>query len=305
VFSTAKATLRLIFLALCCLLVSAGSAAAQRTLDEWPVRGSAGPDAVGRGVEAVFWNPAAITTRAYRGEAFVADQRTPDEIGVRGFAVAGAWRLDARTTVGAAYQHLGIDDIGETSESPLPDPGVPPTFSIGEDQIHVGAAHVLSKDLTVGAGVRLDKSNESWSSGADSTSTSLTAGLLIRPAFLARIDPSVGGSMIFRQGGLRWTGGVDFALPLSGALQTRFGYGVRGGDGLVDLEHRLGLGLSWRRLVAASLGATAGSSGAGRKWEPTIGATLRLSRYELGVLREALANDFGAAYSFRLRLGID
>ena len=286
------------------MLTLAAPASAQRVFDEWPVRTSAGPDAVARGVEAVFWNPAAIYTRTYRGEAFIADQRTPDEIGVGGFAIAGAWRLDARTTIGAGYQHVGLDDIGETSESPLPDPGIPATFSIGEDQVHVGAAHSLSSGFLIGAGVRLDRSDET---GADSTSTSLTGGLLIRPtaSFLATFDPTVGGGIVIHQDGIRWSGGVDFALPEFSTITSRVGYGLRGGDGVAEPEHRMGLSVTWRNLLTASLGAMNGSGGAEREWEATYGASLRVSRYELGVLREALANDFGAAYSFRLRVGID
>jgi hypothetical protein len=293
-----------LLLAVSGFLVLGAPASAQRVFDEWPVRTSAGPDAVSRGVEAVFWNPAAINTRTYRGEAFIADQRTPEEIGVGGFAVAGAWRLDARTTIGAGYQHVGLDDIGETSESPLPDPGIPPTFSIGEDQIHIGAAHALSSGFLIGAGVRLDRSDET---GADSTSTSLTGGLLFRPTlpFLATLAPSLGGGIVIHQDGIRWSGGVDFALPEWSAVQSRVGYGLRGGDAATELEHRVGLSVTWRNLLTASLGAMNGSAGAERQWEATYGASLRISRYELGVLREALANDFGAAYSFRLRLGID
>ena len=296
--------MRSLLLVFSCLLALAGPASAQRVFDEWPVRTGAGPDAVARGVEAVFWNPAAIYTRTYRGEAFIADQRTPDEIGVGGFAIAGAWRLDSRTTIGAGYQHVGLDDIGETSESPLPDPGIPATFSIAEDQIHFGAAHALSQEFLIGAGVRLDRSDET---GADSLSTSLTGGLLLRPtaAFLATIAPTLGGNIVIHQDGIRWSGGVDFALPAFSAIESRVGYGLRGGEGLTELEHRLGLSLTWRNLLTASLGAMNGSAGAERQWEATYGASLRLSRYELGVLREALANDFGAAYSFRLRLGID
>jgi hypothetical protein len=296
--------LRAIFLAISCGLISTAPLLAQRVFDEWPVRTSAGPDAVARGVEAVFWNPAAIYTRTYRGEAFIADQRTPDQIGVGGFAIAGAWRLDGRTTVAAGYQHVGIDDIGETSESPLPDPGIPATFSIGEDQVHVGAAHALSAGLMIGGGVRLDRSDET---GADSTSTSLTGGVLVRPTLpaIAALSPTVGGAIVVQQDGIRWSGGVDFALPTVSAVTSRLGYGVRGGDGFPDVEHRVGLAATWREMITASIGAMNGNAGGDRKWEATLGASLRVSRYELGVLREALANDFGAAYSFRLRVGID
>jgi hypothetical protein len=277
---------------------------AQRIFDEWPVRTSAGPDALLRGVEAVYWNPGAISTHTYRGEGFVADQRTPDVIGVGGLAAAAAWRLDGRTTIAGGYQHFGIDDIGETSDSPLPDAGVAPTFSIAEDQLHFGASHALSDVLRAGAGFRYDRSNES---GINESTTSLIAGFLFAPVFapLARLQPNAGATLIAGGDGVRWSGGVDFALPALAEVTARLGYGVRGGEGLPGPEHRIGLTAAWGQLFTASGGAMSANAGEGRTWETTVGASVRVSRYELGILRESLANDFGAAYSFRLRLGID
>ncbi len=296
--------MRLLFVIVLSGLSWSSNVSAQRIFDEWPVRTSAGPDVLLRGVEAVYWNPAAITTHTYRGEAFLADQRTPDIIGVGGLAAAGAWRLDARTTIAAGYQHFGIDDIGETSDSPLPDPSGAPTFSIAEDQLHFGAAHALSGVLSAGAGFRYDRSNES---GFNESTTSLIAGFVYSPkhAALSRFEPAAAASLIAGGDGVRWSGGLDFAFPAVADLTTRAGYGVRGGEGMPGPEHRLGLTATWRQMLTASLGAMSGSAGEGREWEATLGASLRVNRYELGVLRESLANEFGAAYSFRLRVGID
>ena len=296
--------MRVFLLVVLWLAALADTAAGQRMFDEWPVRTHAGPDALSRGAEAVFWNPAAIPVRAHRGEVMVADQRTPDAVGVGGFAAAAAWRLDAATTVAAGYQHMGIDDIGETSESPLPDPGIPATFSIGEDQIYLSAAYVLGSALTAGAGVRYDRSNES---GIYESTTSFNGGLLYTAnlASLGAFAPAAGATITVRGGGVRWSGGVDFAIPSFSSISTRIGYGVRGGAGIPAPEHRLGATALWRQMLTVTLGAMSGSGGGARAWEPTLGASLRVRRYELGVLREALANEFGAAYSFRLRVGID
>ena len=296
--------LRTSFLCFACVIWLTNPATAQRVFDEWPVRTSAGPDALQRGVEAVYWNPAAIYTRTFRGEAMITDQRTPDAIGVGGFGAALAWRLDARTTIAAGYQRVSIDDIGETSESPLPDPGIPATFSIGEDQLTLGASHSVSDVISAGAGFRYDRSDET---GASLSTTSLTGGLLLRPTFavLQRYSPTAGASIIAHRDGIRWSGGVDFALPLVQDFETRLGYGARGGEGTPEIEHRVGLTGSWRSIATATVGAMSGGSGSDRAWELTFGGALRFSRYELGVLREALANDFGAAYAFRLRVGIN
>jgi hypothetical protein len=122
---------------------------------------------------------------------------------------------------------------------------------------------------------------------------------------LEGFQPAVGGSILARDGGVRWSGGVDFALPAITDIGSRVGYGIRGGDGMPGLEHRVGLTATWRQMLTASIGAMSAAAGEGRSWEATLGASLRVNRYELGILRESLSNDFGAAYSFRLRLGID
>jgi hypothetical protein len=299
-----RRSVRTSFLCFLCSLALSAPAAAQRVFDEWPVRTSAGPDALLRGVEAVYWNPAAIQTRAKRGELLVTDQRTPEVIGIGGFGVALAWRLDVRTTIAAGYQRVSIDDIGETSESPLPDPGISPTFSIGEDQLTFGVSHKVNDALSVGAGGRYDRSDEA---GFDQSTTSLTAGILILPAisFINAFTPAAGGSIIAHRDGIRWSGGVDFALPRLSNVTTRLGYGVRGGEGMPGPEHRMGVTALWREMVSLTAGLMNGSGGGERVWEPTLGASLRVSRYELGALRESLSNEFGAAYAFRLRVGID
>ncbi|MGQ0814956.1 MAG: hypothetical protein ACT4O1_10885 [Gemmatimonadota bacterium] len=275
----------------------ASAACAQRVFD-WPLRTSAGPEAVTRGAEAAFWNPAGITSGGGRGEVIIADQRAPDEIGIGGFAAAASWRLDARTTVAAGYQHVGIDDIGATSTSPLPD-AAEPTFSVGEDQIAIGVSHLLGAALTAGGAVRHDRSNES---GINETTTSLGAGFLFAPALPFR--PTVGVSLLTQSGGVRYNGGIELASSLAEAVELRAGYGVRGGENTVATEHRIGATVNWRRLVTVTGGIASADAGAERSYEPLVGASLRVSRYEFGVLRETLANDFGAAYSFRFKLGL-
>lgn len=275
----------------------ATSASGQRVLD-WPVRTNAGPEAVARGVEATYWNPAAIASGTSRGEVLIADQRSPASIGVGGFAAAVSWRLDPRTTVAAGYQHVSIDDIGETSTSPLPDTGEP-TFSIGEDQFAIGVAHALGSTLSAGGGVRMDRSNEL---GFNESTTSLIAGFLFAPTLPLR--PVVGASVLTQSGGVRYSGGIEAGSSLMKDLELRAGYGVRGGENTVAMEHRIGATLKWRQMLGVTGGFATADAGAERTWDAVVGASLRVSRYELGVLREGLANDFGAAYSFRFKVGL-
>jgi hypothetical protein len=274
------------------------SAWAQRVLD-WPLRTTAGPEAVTRGVEAAFWNPAAIIAGVGRGEAIIADQRTPDVIGLSGFAAAASWRLDTRTVIAGGYQHVSIDGLGETSTSPLSDIGEA-TFSIAEDQISLGASHVLGTAVTAGAGVRSHRSNESE---VFESTTSLTAGFIALPA--VPLHPVIGASIFTEKGGVRYIVGAEASMPdVTDGLNMRAGYGIRGGANSVAVEHRLGVTGLWRQMISVSAGVVTADAGAERSWEPVLGASLRVSRYELGVLRESLASDFGAAYSFRFRVGL-
>jgi hypothetical protein len=274
-------------------------ACAQRILD-WPLRTTAGPQSVMRGVEASFWNPAALAVRS-RGQALVADQRTPDAIGVTGFAAAGSWRLDARTVVGAGYQHVGIDDIGETSTSPLPDTDNP-TFSISEDQLAFGASHALGVAVSAGAGVRYYRSNET---GINESSTSLVAGFLINPTHMSW-RPVLGANLQTETGGVRYSAGAEVGLPhLATDLDLHAGYGIRGGEDMVAVEHRAALTATWRDAFIVTAGVASAAPSNERSWEPVLGASVRVSRYELGVLRETLASQFGAAYSFRFRFDFE
>lgn len=283
--------------ALVMLVALATTAPAQRILD-WPLRTTAGPEAVTRGVEAAFWNPAGISSRHGRGEVLIADQRAPAEIGIGGFAAAATWRLDARTNVAAGYQHVSIDDIGETTSSPLPDNGAG-TFSIAEDQIAIGVSHILGRAVSAGAGVRFDRSNET---GFDESTTSLTAGFLVMPALPLR--PTLGMSFQTQPNGVRYAGALEIATQVQPAVELRAGYGLRGGENMIAVEHKVGATLDWKKLVSLTGGVATASAGSDRTYEPVLGASLRVSRYELGVIREALSNDFGAAYSFRFRLGL-
>ncbi|MGQ0560576.1 MAG: hypothetical protein ACT443_01730 [Gemmatimonadota bacterium] len=279
------------------ILTFASAASAQRVLD-WPLRTNAGPEAVTRGVEAAFWNPAAIATGSTRGEVIIADQRAPSAIGVGGFAAAASWRLDARTTVGAGYQRVSIDDIGATSTSPLPDAGET-TFSVGEDQIAIGVSHALGANLIAGGGVRYDRSDEL---GFNESTTSLSAGFIFVPALPLR--PVLGASVLTRSGGVRYSGGVEVSSSPGRNFDVRGGWGVRGGENAVAVEQRVGATVTWRTLVAVTAGVATADAGTERSYEPVVGASLRVSRYEIGVLRENLASDFGAAYSFRFKVGL-
>src|SRR5688572_6392826 len=226
---TMKLQLQRALLPLVFVMTLAGRAPAQRLLD-WPLRTGAGPESVVRGVEATYWNPAGISTGVTRGQVIIADQRAPSAIGLGGFAAAAAWRLDGRTTVGAGYQHVSVDDIGGTSTSPLPDVGAP-SFSVGEDQIAIGVSHVLGTSVVAGGGVRHDRSNES---GLTESATSLAAGFIFSPTLPLR--PVFGASLLTQNGGVRYSGGVEISSLFANDFELRAGYGLRGGKTAIATE---------------------------------------------------------------------
>jgi hypothetical protein len=118
------------------------------------------------------------------------------------------------------------------------------------------------------------------------------------------LRPVLGASVLTQSGGVRFSGGLELASVLSNDFELRAGYGVRGGRNAIATEHRIGVTVDWRRLLELTGGVATADAGAERSYEPVLGAALRVARYEIGVLREGLANDFGAAYSFRFKIGL-
>src|SRR5207253_10971083 len=206
----------------------------------------------------------------------ITDQRTPSIIGLNGFAAAGSLRLDERTTFAAGYQHVSIDDISETSTSPLPDTGQP-TFSIGEDQLAIAVEHAIGTGVSAGDAFRYQRSNET---GVNESSTMLGAGMLASLRTFGR--PVVGASVFTQNGDVRYVAGLQAGITMAADVEVRGGYGVRGGENLVALEHRIGITGIWRRTFSLTGGVASADAGAERSWEPVVGASVRLSRYELG-----------------------
>ncbi|MEO5509717.1 MAG: hypothetical protein ABIS27_03750, partial [Longimicrobiales bacterium] len=102
-----------LILALACTALATVPASGQQLIDDWVIRASATPDALLSGATAVFRNPGMLTV-AGRGEGVLMDLRGPGTSGVTGMGLAAAYRLDARTTIGAGFQHIGVDDIERT-----------------------------------------------------------------------------------------------------------------------------------------------------------------------------------------------
>ncbi len=272
-----------------------GAAQAQRVLD-LPVRMSAGPDALMTGPIAVFWNPATAAS-AMRGEVVVMDVRGPTETGLGAFALAGTWRLDERTTIALGYQHVGIDDIEETTTSPLPPAGGASLIEIGENVLAVAATRRAGTRVAIGAGVQYARAADALG-GQDVVE--IGAGALVEPSL--PLAPRIGGAVRLDDEGATWTAGIELApaaLRAGGWL-----FRAAGGAGGSPRFH--GVSLRWAGVahwadhvvVSAGMGGEPGADG--RTWDPLASVSLRLTRYTVSALREELPNASGAVHAFRL-----
>ncbi len=278
-------------------LAAAGGARGQELVD-WTVRTRAEPEALATGTEAVFWNPAGIGALSGRGEAVVAALQSSDDLGLKGFAASGAWRLPrGGTAVALGYQHFGIDNIERTGVEP-PDGGTADLMGVGEDRLTLGAAQPFGRHGSVGGLVEYDRSD----SGAGiQTGFTFGAGVLLRGG--GRFQPELGAAGIALSGSTRWRTGVGALLPLSASVPAtvRVSYGITGqSDRPGRPAQRLALTGDWREHVILSVAGLAEKSDGSVAYTPEALAEFHVGRYLLGVVYDALPNGFGAATSVHL-----
>jgi hypothetical protein len=278
-------------------VVSVSHGAAQKLLD-LPVRVWAGADAVAAGAVAAFWNPAAATALRGRGEIMVVDVLAPEPTGLGGFAVAAAYRLDAATTIALGYHHVGIDGILQTDESPLAEDATP--LELGEDGIALAVSRAISPVVNVGILARYIRAAEI---AEDRSIGELGVGVHLRPTFPG--NPVIGGATRFEADGTAWMAGVEIMPVGTADAEWRLGanWGIDGGPMRIGVSQRVAALAAWREYVAISAGFAGEPDAAGRTWRPVAAATLRFTRYSLAVMREHMANDFGAVHAFRFTVG--
>ena len=264
------------------------------------MRSGPGADALAAGAMAVFWNPGAIGLPAGRGEAMVLDVRGPPATSLDGFGLAAAIRLDARTALGAGYQHVGIEDIEQTEDSPLPADGAR-ALDIGEHVLSLALVRTVGASLAVGAGIKYTRTAEII--GGDNV-VGLTAGFRASLPALAAFQATVAAGARVEEAGTDWFAGAstERALGASSDWRALLEYGASGSGRYRGVAHRAAIGAGWRAYVRVSAGVAGEPGAEGHTWNPVLGLGLRLSRYGLGVLREEMPNDLGAIYSFRLGL---
>jgi len=286
--------------ALTCVVLSLSSfapASAQRLLD-LPIRVWAGADAIATGAAAVFWNPAAAAALPRRGEVTIVDVLAPRPTGLGGFAAAGVVQIDSRTAMAAGYQHVGVEGILQTDDSPLAEDAAP--LDLGENGLVLAVSRSVLDRVHAGALVRYIRAAEIVE---DRSVVEFGAGVFARPDLPGR--PVVGAAVRTEAGGAAWMLGAK-ATPF-GTPETDWragaSWGIDGGPLRIGVSHRLAALAEWREYVTVSLGVAGEPDADGRTWRPMAAATLRLARYSLDVMREHMANDFGAIHSFRFTVG--
>jgi hypothetical protein len=276
------------------ILLLAGSAEAQALLD-WPVRQSVEVDALAAGAVATFWNPAGTALGGGRGEAVLLDLQGPRETGVTGMALAASWRWTEVATFGVGLRHLGVRGIAATSTTPDPDVA---ELAVGESRFAVSAARRLGGGITAGVVGDLAQASDaaggarrlSWGGGATYESE-------------LRLRPRVAARALVGEGGVAWSLGGEVAAYDQPDWTVRVGYGAGGNGDPGEALHRLAASATWTERVSLAAALLGTARGRTASWEPQLSARLNFGRYGLGVVREGMPNDFGAAYHYHLRVG--
>jgi hypothetical protein len=260
----------------------------------WPVRADPGPEALLTGASAALWNPGGLAHSSGAGnDVWVIHVDGPDATGIRGLAVAASIDLPylggGRAAV--AYQHLGITDITRTSTSPEPDPG---QISVAEDVAVISVAHDLASYGGIGAGFRYQRAT-AGNEARDAVSGQV--GFTVHPSL--PLHPRVGVVLLGIGSDPGLMGGVEISLPRTRieSFQLRTAYGIGIDLSPAEAEHRLSLKGTWRSNYRIGVGVTGQPDGNGWTGLWSLGADF--GRYSFSILREGMANDFGAVHFYR------
>jgi hypothetical protein len=260
-----------------------------------PIRTAVQPEAVLTGAGAVFWNLGSMVGGPGTPQEMVLIHVVgPSSSGLRGVAGAGVMALPLGFRAGLGYWHLGIQDIPRTSTSPAPELG---EVHVAEDVGVLGLARDLGRRSGVGAGLRLAQG----SVGRDTrTSVEGELGVHLQPGL--PLNPVVGLAIHGLGTEPVAMGGLELSLPplASSRLPLRAGYGFRTGLGFDPPEHRASFRASWEERIHAGAGMAFLGEGGGWVLLAALGADL--GRYSFSVLREGMANGFGAIHFYRVAI---
>jgi hypothetical protein len=266
-----------------------------QSIFEWPLRASPQPEAVLTGGGAVFWNHGGLaSTFGTEREIWLMHVDGPDVTGVRGVAVAGVVDLPEGLRGGIGYWHLGIQDIPRTTSSPDPEDG---EVNISEDVGVVSLAWGFGGHTGIGGGLRFTRGaagREARSQVAGEVGIQHQSNLPLTPRFGVSIH-GIGRET------KSW-GGVEVSLPplYSSQIPLRAGYGIQTDGSLHAEDHRFSFRASW--MDQFHLGVGSSYLGGDNGWTPLWMLGADIGRYSFSVLRESLANNFGAVHFFQASL---
>jgi hypothetical protein len=272
-------------------LLLPGQAHAQGMFD-WPIRSAIQPEAVLTSAGVVFWNPGGMAgSVGSHQEIWLTHIVGPASTGVRGVAGAGVMTLPFGFRGGLGYWHLGVGDIPRTIDSPNIEFG---DINVAEDVALLALARDLGGRSGGGASIRLRQS----SMGGD-TRTYLEGELGIHYRSGLPLSPRMGLAIQGLGGNPAALAGLEVSLPAlaSSRVPVRAGYGFQTGRSFDPPEHRISLRASWMEQIHAGVGLS--YLGTQDGWTPLGSLGADLGRYSLSVLREGMANGFGAIHFYR------
>ncbi len=200
------------------------------------------------------------------------------------------WTFPWASGGGFGFWHLGVEDIPRTTTSPEPDPG---GLSVAEDVGILALSRGITPSTGAGVALRVLRSSVAGHHGLEARGD---LGVHLRPDL--PLSPRLGLSLRGLGGEVSTMVGVG-ASPLalaSGRIPLEAAYGLNMDWGDAPLEQRFSLRGSWmgQLLLGAGLNHMEGEG-----WIPLWMLGVDVGRYSLAILRESLANNFGAVHHYR------
>lgn len=247
------------------------------------------------GGAAAAWNPAGLAPSVGgHKEVWLVHLDGPTTTGIGGLIAAAALELPGLGPAGFAYRHVGVSDIPRTTTSPRSQPG---SVSVGEDAATLSLARGFASMASAGVALRYARSA---GTPEDASEASVDVGAHVSGDHA--LQPRVG--VLVRGLGGRHThvmAALAAATPprALGSLRIDAAYGLDMQADREATEHRLSVEGTWDGRIRLGLGLNRGGADG---WTALWMADVVLGRYSLGVLRENLVNDFGAANHYRLAI---
>lgn len=252
------------------------------------------PPALGYGVAAQFWNPAA--PHAGTLAAGIEVVQTSDVLGLSGI-IAGASQRLGPVDVGLLMGRMEVHDLVRTTTSPSSEPdGIPVYAQLAGVRLGWTWRTLTVAGLARVHDTRFDRSHEGGAT--------LDAGVTFAPGARLRL---AGATHFLPGGGTELTeyyGGAEYRLAddarLAGARTRVVGrYGLTAAGG--GLEHAVGTGFTFDDHFRVDIGLTREVGYGHAAWRPALGLSLAVGRYTVVAGRAAGVGEVGATY----RVGLD